>query len=367
MIIQLQILVSLSKDIWTDAEDEILVKAREILGSKWRDIVKTYLPGRSENSAKNRWHSISRKRKRQNDLELEIVTRLGTAADADIIKNLVNNAVHMTTPTPQSSACGDSSLTSWMQPTQANRQLAENIANKFEEEELVTIAEFRNLLKSHIQSKRPNPDSTQNKKSEDVTHETTQNSKNKPWLAMVDKVALSFSPQDVNKATKNSPMLLWKQLLKEVVSEVQVMQVLEGNVESFTKKGKSSDSKTDVDHARQYVLTKLGGFRPPQFSNNTNTRAYNPPKLYDTEGTSFNQSNRTTAQITCTMPPPPPNPPASSITINQPSQIFNSNYNMAIKPFGMTMAYPYGTIAFDRQMATVFQHQHQHHFKQSYA
>ena len=47
---------------------------------------------------------------------------------------------------------------------------------------------------------------------------------------MVDKVALSFSPQDVNEVTKNSPMLLWKQLVKEVVSEIQVMQVLEGNV-----------------------------------------------------------------------------------------------------------------------------------------
>jgi hypothetical protein len=95
-------------------------------------------------------------------------------------------------------------------------------------------------------------------------------------------------------------------------------------------------------------------------------RAYNPPKLYDTEGTSFNQSNRATTQISYTMPPPPPPPnPPASITINQPSQIFNANYTMAIKPFGMTMAYPYGSIAFDQQMATVFQHQH--HFKQAYA
>ena len=127
----------MTKDIWTDAEDEILVKAREILGSKWREIATSHLPSRSEVSVKNRWTYLSRERKRQNDLEHETVTRLGTAADADILKNLVNNAVHMATPIPQSSAFGDSSSTSWLHTTQANRQLAVNIASIYEGVELV--------------------------------------------------------------------------------------------------------------------------------------------------------------------------------------------------------------------------------------
>ena len=69
------------------------------------------------------------------------MTCLGTAADEDILKNLVNNAVHMATPIPQSSAFGDSSSTSWLHTTQANRQLAVNIASKFEGEELVSASD----------------------------------------------------------------------------------------------------------------------------------------------------------------------------------------------------------------------------------
>jgi hypothetical protein len=45
---------SLSKSMWTNCEDAILVTAHRHLGNAWAKIAQ-YLPGRSCNSVKNRW------------------------------------------------------------------------------------------------------------------------------------------------------------------------------------------------------------------------------------------------------------------------------------------------------------------------
>jgi len=53
----------LKKTPWTEEEDRILMEKQTDLGNKWRDIAE-FLPGRSENSVKNRWNSAKRKRRR---------------------------------------------------------------------------------------------------------------------------------------------------------------------------------------------------------------------------------------------------------------------------------------------------------------
>jgi hypothetical protein len=48
----------LNKEDWTSAEDEILISKQRLLGNAWSEISQ-WLPGRSLNSIKNRWSSLS--------------------------------------------------------------------------------------------------------------------------------------------------------------------------------------------------------------------------------------------------------------------------------------------------------------------
>ncbi len=52
---------SVKKTPWTEEEDRTLIAAQERIGNRWCEIAKL-LPGRPENSVKNRWNSISNKK-----------------------------------------------------------------------------------------------------------------------------------------------------------------------------------------------------------------------------------------------------------------------------------------------------------------
>jgi Myb-like DNA-binding domain len=52
----------LSKSKWTESEDATLIEKQNLLGNQWCEISK-FLPGRNENSVKNRWNSLYRSKK----------------------------------------------------------------------------------------------------------------------------------------------------------------------------------------------------------------------------------------------------------------------------------------------------------------
>ena len=47
---------------WTEEEDRKLIEGQALLGNKWTQIAKLFLPGRPENAVKNRWNAATRRR-----------------------------------------------------------------------------------------------------------------------------------------------------------------------------------------------------------------------------------------------------------------------------------------------------------------
>jgi hypothetical protein len=58
---------NIKKGEWTEKEDELIITQQQLCGNQWSKITKL-LPGRTDNSVKNRWHATSRARQRSDSL-----------------------------------------------------------------------------------------------------------------------------------------------------------------------------------------------------------------------------------------------------------------------------------------------------------
>lgn len=68
------------KGVWTKTEMDILIDAQKELGNKWAEIAKR-IPGRSENSVKNRWYNAKTSAKRKASKEEEERKAMGQISD----------------------------------------------------------------------------------------------------------------------------------------------------------------------------------------------------------------------------------------------------------------------------------------------
>lgn len=90
----------IKKGGWSEEEDRLIFELYANLGPKWTDIAKN-LPGRTENSIKNRFYSCTRRRKQ-------------TYCDVDFLLNLTQLPIE--SPESQASTvCDDMSLTSLLE------------------------------------------------------------------------------------------------------------------------------------------------------------------------------------------------------------------------------------------------------------
>lgn len=90
---------SVTKEAWTEQEDDIIFKTREKIGNHWADIARL-LPGRTDNAVKNRFYSTMRRRVRQQRNMSRQLQQNGAGASASV-ENAWNEAAAAT-----SSPCG---------------------------------------------------------------------------------------------------------------------------------------------------------------------------------------------------------------------------------------------------------------------
>jgi Myb-like DNA-binding domain len=101
---------TLKKTEWTEEEDEVLFYQQAKLGNRWARI-RRYLPGRSENSIKNRYHNQKNTYKRKQERQVLVKAQLTE----------IGNTVTMS-DAASSSKCG-----SWVSKAQHGRQKRQKV------------------------------------------------------------------------------------------------------------------------------------------------------------------------------------------------------------------------------------------------